>query len=305
VKIGIRIDNFVPGTERRTVKPYTEIREMAHTAENGELDSIWLSDHLLYRFDPNVTYGPWECWTLLSALAETTNNIELGTIVLCNPFRNPALLAKMAHTMDEISGGRLILGVGAGWHQPEFDAFGYPFDRRVDQMEEALQILRPLLNGDSVDFVGNHYMVQNCIITPSGPRPEGIPLLLGAFGPRMFRLAARYADMWNTAWLGKVEGLREPIRELRKACTDVGRDPDTLDVTASVSVAFPEFGETKSFAKEPLSGSVESLAKEFNRYAEAGTTHLIIQHTPSSLPALERLIKAARLYRNMARKRQL
>jgi alkanesulfonate monooxygenase SsuD/methylene tetrahydromethanopterin reductase-like flavin-dependent oxidoreductase (luciferase family) len=126
-------------------------------------------------------------------------------------------------------------------------------------------------------------------------------LLVAAFGPRMLRLTARYADMWNTAWLGEVEGLREPVTQLRKACADVGRDPDTLDVTASVSVVFPEFGETNSFAREPLSGSVESLAKSFKKYADAGTTHLVIQHTPSSLPALERLIEAARLYRNMAR----
>lgn len=301
MKIGIRIDNFVPGTEMRTAKTYTEIREMAQAAESGKLDSIWLSDHLLFRFDPNVTIGPWECWTLLSALAETTNNIELGTMVLCTPFRNPALLAKMAHTLDEISGGRLILGIGAGWHQPEFDAFGYPFDHRVDQFEEALQILLPLLKGQTVDFAGTYHQAHNCEIIPLGPRTNGIPLLIGTLGPRMLRLTARYADMWNTAWLGKVEGFTERLALLQEACAEVGRDPDTLDVTANVSIAFPEFGETNSFAKEPLSGSIESLAEEFKRYAEAGTTHLIVQHTPSSLPALERLTEAVHFYRKLAR----
>ena len=303
MKIGIRIDNFVPGTEFRVASSYAEIREMAQVAEREGLDSIWLSDHLLFRFDPDVTMGPWECWTLLSALAETTNNIELGTMVLCNPFRNPALLAKMAHTLDEISGGRLILGVGAGWHQPEFDAFGYPFDRRVDRFEEALQILRPLLKGQSVDFAGTHYQVQNCVITPLGPRPDGIPLLIGASSPRMLRLTARYADKWNTAWLGDPQELTEPLEQLRDACNEVGRDQATLDVTVNVSLAFPDLGDTTTnpFGENPLSGTVESLAQAFQRYSEAGAGHLIVQTTPASLPALERLVEVIRLYRNTAR----
>ncbi len=301
MKIGIRIENFVPETDFQESLSFTEIREMAQAAEIGGLDSIWLSDHLLYRFDPQITVGPWECWTLLSALAEATNSVELGTMVLCTPFRNPALLAKMAHTLDEISGGRLILGIGAGWHQPEFDAFGYSFNRRVDQLEEALQIICPLLKRKSVDFVGTYYQARDCIITPLGPRPDGIPLLLGAHGPRMLHLTARYADMWNKAWLGNPQGLMEPLRQLQSACADVGRDPTTLDVTANVSVAFPDLGKTNPYAKEPLSGSVESIVQAFQQYFEAGTTHLIIQPTPAGLPALERLTEIVRLYRSEAR----
>jgi alkanesulfonate monooxygenase SsuD/methylene tetrahydromethanopterin reductase-like flavin-dependent oxidoreductase (luciferase family) len=157
MKIGIRIDNFGEDSESSVPRPYTEIREIAHVAEAGGLDSIWLSEHLLYRFDPKVTIEPWECWTMLTVLAEMTNRVELGTLVLCNPFRNPALLAKMAHILDEISSGRLILGLGVGWHQPEFEAFGYPFNRRADRLEEALQILNPLRKGKSVNFIGKHY----------------------------------------------------------------------------------------------------------------------------------------------------
>ena len=133
---------------------------MARTAEAGGLDSFWLFDHLLFRHDPQKTVGIWECWTLLCALAEATEKIELGTIVLCSPFRNPALLAKMAHTLDEVSNGRLILGIGAGWHKPEFDAFGYPFDKRVDRFEEALQIMQPLLKGQGVDFEGKQSYIH-------------------------------------------------------------------------------------------------------------------------------------------------
>jgi probable F420-dependent oxidoreductase len=301
MKIGVRIDHFEADSESRVALAYTEIREMAQAAEIGELGSIWLSDHLLYRFDPEVTVGPWECWTTLAALAEATDRVELGTVVLCSPFRNPALLAKMAHTLDEISGGRLILGVGAGWHKPEFDAFGYSFDHRVDRPEEALQILSPLLKGNGVDFVGTHYEARDCLITPLGPRRDGIPLLMGAFGPRMLRLAARYADQWNTAWLGDPQDLAEPLQRLRNACVEIGRDPATLDVTVGVSIAFPDLGKTRSFAQKPLSGSVDSLAQAFQRYYDAGAAHLIIQPTPAGLPALERVIEAARVYRSNAR----
>ena len=296
MKIGVRIDHFDESS--KTIQPYAYIREMAQKAESLGLDSIWLSDHMLYRFSPEVTTGTWECWTALTALAEATNRVELGTLVLCNPFRNPALLAKMAHTLDEISGGRLILGIGAGWHQPEFDAFGYPFDRRVGRLEEALQILSPLLKGVSVDFVGKYYQAQNCVITPLGPR-SAIPLLIGALSPRMLHLTARYADQWNIGWFGDTQDLAEPLQQLRDACSAERRDPATLDVTVSVSVAFPDLGKPNSFSKNPLSGTTKSISQVFQRYAEAGVAHLILQPTPSGYPALERVSAATQLYREM------
>src|SRR5215212_8520888 len=138
MKIGVVI-NHIQNAASGVAPLYTEIRNIAQAAEAGGFDSIWLFDHLLFRFTPEATAGIWECWTLLSALAEATQRVELGTLVLCNPFRNPALLAKMAHTLDEVSNGRLILGLGAGWHEPEFTAFGYPFDHLVDRFEEALK----------------------------------------------------------------------------------------------------------------------------------------------------------------------
>jgi probable F420-dependent oxidoreductase len=300
MKIGIRIEHFAPGSELRTMLPYTEIRDYAQEVEAGGLDSIWISDHMIYRFSPEFTAGPWECWTLLSALTAITNRVELGTLVLCNPFRNPALLAKMAHTLDEISGGRLILGIGAGWHQPEFNAYGFPYDKRVDRLEEALQILSPLLKGKRVDFTGTHYQVENCIVTPLGPREKGIPLLIGALGPRMMRLTAQYADQWNRAWLGDPQDIIEPLERLWKACAEVNRDPDTLEVTVSVSVAFPDLGKANPFSKKPLSGSVEEIANAFQRYAESGVNHIILQPTPQGLPALQRVIEAVRLYQDMA-----
>ena len=297
MKIGVVIDH-VEDQETGRVPAYAEMKAIAQSADMGGLDSIWVFDHLLFRHEPGKTVGIWECWSLLCALAEATENVELGTLVLCNPFRNPALLAKMAHTLDEISDGRLILGIGAGWHKPEFDAFGYSFEKRVGRLEESLQILQPLLKGKSVDFNGEFYQAEDCEITPTGPRPDGIPLLMGAFQPRMLRLTAQYADMWNTVWHGDVSGTVENVAKVRAACEKAGRDPDTLDITAGISVAYPDLGEVNSFAKEPLGGSADELATAFKAYEDAGVTHVIIQGTPSGPESLARIIDAVATYRS-------
>src|SRR5690349_22697743 len=170
-------------------RPYESIRAITQQAETDGFDSIWLADHLFYRTPGEPTRGIWECWTMLAALAEATQRVEIGTLVLCNSFRHPAILAKMATAVDEVSGGRLILGVGAGWNEPEYQAFGLPFDHRVDRFEEALQILGPLLRDGHVDFAGRYYQARNCEIVPRGPRPEGPPLMVGSEGgPRMLKL---------------------------------------------------------------------------------------------------------------------
>ena len=299
MKIGVVINHMQDSTTGVTPS-YAEMRQMAQTAEAGGFDSLWLFDHLLFRFTPETTAGIWECWTLLSALAAVTQRVELGTLVLCNPFRNPALLAKMAHTLDEVSAGRLILGMGAGWHQPEFEAFGYNFEQRVDRFEEALQIVRPLLHGERVDFIGQHYQAQNCVITPLGPRAQGIPLLVGAAQPRMLRLVARYADQWNTAWLGGPQGLPERLTRIQAACADVGRDPATLAVTVGVQVAFPDLGTPNSMARVPLVGTMDDMAQAFHGYEQAGAAHLILNPTPYSITALERMGEAVQRHRQQA-----
>jgi probable F420-dependent oxidoreductase len=270
---------------------------MARQAEEGGFDSIWLFDHLLFRHDGQPTSGIWECWTMLAALAEATERVELGTLVLCNPFRNPALLAKMAHTLDEVSGGRLILGLGAGWHQPEFEAFGFPFDHRVDRLEEALQIVRPLLREGQADFQGAHYQARNCQIRPRGPRDGGPPLLVGAFGPRMLRLAASYADLWNTAWLGQPRELAEPLSAVRAACVEVGRDPATLAITVGAQVVYPDLGDVEPWTREPLSGTAAEVAQALKGYAQAGVDHLILLISPYGRSALDDLAEAVRRYR--------
>jgi alkanesulfonate monooxygenase SsuD/methylene tetrahydromethanopterin reductase-like flavin-dependent oxidoreductase (luciferase family) len=216
MKIGFVI--VLRGGMRTTARAprYTAVREMALHAEALGFDSLWLYDHLLYRSEGQPTVGIWECWTVLSALAEATQRVELGTLVLCNQFRNPALLAKMASTLDEVSHGRLIFGIGAGWNEAEFRAFGMPVDHRVTRLEEALQIITPLLREGHVDFTGRYYQARDCEITPRGPRDRGPPVLIGGSGPRMLRLTAQYADMWNAAYLSVPASLVAPKRSWKR-----------------------------------------------------------------------------------------
>src|ERR687895_1781240 len=133
--------------------PFGHLRAMAVAADEHGLDSVWGADHLIFR-DEDGTQGIQESWTVLTAVAAVTRRVQIGPLVLALPFRNPALTAKMAAALDEVSGGRLVLGVGCGWHQPEFDAFGYPFDHRVGRFEEAMEILAPLVRNGHVTFEG-------------------------------------------------------------------------------------------------------------------------------------------------------
>lgn len=260
----------------RRAPSYADIRAVAQRAEAVGLDSIWVYDHLLFRKPGEPTVGIWECWTMLAALAEATQRVQLGTIVLCVPFRNPAMLAKMADTLQEISAGRLILGLGAGWNQPEFDAFGYPFDHLASRFDEALQIIVPLLREGKVDFTGTYYSAPNCELRPhasAGQRPE---LLIAGGKPRMLRLTARYADSWNTAWLGQPTLLAERRARLDAACAEEGRDPATLATTVGVIVHPPQLEAPEQLPPErALSGSLEEVAAGFRRYAELGVSHLI------------------------------
>ena len=297
MKIGLMV--FL-ANERQTYakRPYEAIRSVALQAEENGFDSIWLADHLLYRTPGQPTRGIWECWTILAALAEATHRVELGTLVLAMSFRNPAILAKMATALDEVSGGRLILGVGAGWNEPEYQAFGLPFDHRVDRFEEALQILKPLLREGRVDFDGHYHQARDAEDLPRGPRAGGPPLLIGAEGPRMLRLTAQYADQWNIGYLGGPETLAGPLVRIEAACADVGRDPRTLGITVLIGLWFPDLQPTKpAFLDQPLTGSAEDIAAAMHGYAELGVEHMMFQLEPYGPEAIERITAALRLYR--------
>ncbi len=238
---------------------------------------------------------------MLAALAEATHRVELGPLVTCNSFRNPAVLAKMATAVDEVSQGRLILGLGAGWNEPEYQAFGLPFDHRVARFEEALQILKPLLHEGHVDFAGQYYQARNCDNVPCGPRLEGPPLMVGCEqgSPRMLRLTAQYADLWNTGYMGKPETMAGPLAKIHAACREVGRDPATIGVTALIGLWFPHLQSNQpSFFDTPLTGTVEEIAAAMRGYAELGVQHIMFQCEPYTAEALRLLTEALQLYRS-------
>jgi alkanesulfonate monooxygenase SsuD/methylene tetrahydromethanopterin reductase-like flavin-dependent oxidoreductase (luciferase family) len=300
VKIGLLI-YLANDREGNTKRSYDSIRSVAQQAEVDGFDSIWIADHLLYRTPGEPTRGIWECWTMLSALAEATQRVEIGSLVLCNSLRNPAILAKMATTADEVSNGRLILGIGAGWNEPEYQAFGLPFDHRVGRLEEALQIIKPLLQQGHVDFEGQYYQARDCEIVPRGPRPAGPPLMVGSDGgPRMLRLTALYADLWNVGYMGGPETIVAPQAKLEEACHKVDRDPETIGITALIGLWFPDLQANKpSFFETPLTGSVQEIAAAMRGYRELGTRHIVFQCAPYTPESLRRLTEALAMYRSM------
>lgn len=278
---------------------------VARQAEEVGFDSLWVADDLLVRFQEGEPVGMWECWSLLSALAAATSRVELGTLVTCNNFRNPALLAKMADTVDEISGGRLILGLGAGGDPGEHRAFGFRWEHRFDRFEEALGIISGLLREGQADFVGKHYQVRGCELRPRGPRKKGPPVLIGTVtpGPRMLRLTAQYADLWN-GWLAFGSSSPEAILPLRArlddACEKIGRDPSTLVRTVAIGIALP--GHRLTFGpwditSGALTGSPEELAAALLAFERQGISHVQVYLAPNTPTGIETFAPVLELHR--------
>ncbi len=280
------------------IPPYPFIRDIALGAEAAGLDSIWVFDHLLFRFDGTTT-GIHECWTILSALAEATERVELGALVMCTGFRNAALLAKMAATLDHLSGGRLILGIGSGWHDPEFEAFGYPTDHKVTRFEEALAVITSLIRDGRADLDGRFVTARDAVLVPPA-RPD-LPILIASKRPRMLELTARHADAWNLAWFGLPDERLAGIRaQLRAACERVGRDPGTLQDTVGVTVRYLDLvpqPSTEPPTGPALGGTPAEVAAGLAAHAAAGADHLIVALEPCTRASLARFAELVRLYR--------
>ena len=295
----LRVGLFLPFAEQQhdgNSPRWSDFATIAALAEDVGFDSLWVPDHLLFRFEGQATRGLWDCWSVLSALAAVTRRVQLGTVVVCTGFRNPALLAKMAETVDDISGGRLILGLGAGYLESEFRAFGFPYDRRVGRFEEALTIVRTLLREGQIDFEGRYYQARDCELRPRGPRNGQIPILIGAAGERMLGLAARHADIWN-GWLifgrSQPDGVA-PFREaVDAACRAVGRDPTTLARTFGVLAAptgltTPPRGSAHPDARvTPIVGSPVEMAETLRGFAREGVSEVQVYLNPTSPAGVE------------------
>jgi alkanesulfonate monooxygenase SsuD/methylene tetrahydromethanopterin reductase-like flavin-dependent oxidoreductase (luciferase family) len=290
LKVGVQL----PEVERLVGWP--ELRDMAQTAEGVGLDSIWVGDHLLYR-RPTGNVGPWEVWTSLAGLAEATQRVEIGPLVAATSFHSPAMLAKMAATVDEISGGRLILGLGAGWNEPDYTAFGFPYDHRVSRFEEAFTIIRSLLRDGHIDFEGKFYTVRDAELAPRGAaarHPHGPPLMVGSTRPRMLSITMPYVDAWNE-WHDRFgntpQGARELSDRVDEACRAAKRDPAEVARTVTALVHMPGgTGRGTSYAKptpEHDGTKPETMAAILGQYAAVGMSHVQLVLDPITTQSIE------------------
>jgi alkanesulfonate monooxygenase SsuD/methylene tetrahydromethanopterin reductase-like flavin-dependent oxidoreductase (luciferase family) len=290
-RVGIQL----PEVERRV--GWQELFSMAHTAEGVGFDSLWLGDHLLYDLPGGVTRGPWEAWTALAALAAATERIELGPLVASTSFHAPAMLAKQAATVDAISGGRLIVGLGAGWNEREYRAFGFPYDHRVSRFEEAFTIIRGLLRGGRVDFDGAYYRVEDCVLDPGPARPGGPPLMLGSASPRMMRIGLPHVDAWNVWWSdygNTPDGFAAVRDRVDEAAVQAGRMPGEVAATAAVLISLPGgtgrlSGDVSGGPIRPVQGSPADISGHLEAMAGAGATHLQLVVDPITMGSIEML----------------
>jgi alkanesulfonate monooxygenase SsuD/methylene tetrahydromethanopterin reductase-like flavin-dependent oxidoreductase (luciferase family) len=297
----LRVGVQLPEVEREVRWP--ELLDMARAIEDLGYDAIWVGEHLLYRWPDRPPRGPWEAWTLMAALAAVTQRVTVGPLVACTNFHNPALLAKQAATIDEIAGGRFVFGLGAGWNETEFRAFGFPYDQRIARFEEAFTIIRTLLQEGAIDFDGQFYQARDCELLPR-PRAGGPTLLIGSNGPRMLRIAAPHVHAWNT-WYADTNNAPAGLAALREivdaACRDVGRDPAGIARTAAVHVRLPGGagrtmgGTTTTDRIRPLTGEPETMADELRAYAAAGLAEVQLVLDPIDRPAIERFARVLAL----------
>ncbi len=277
MRVGIQL----PEVEREVRWP--EYLAMARAAEAGGFDSIWVPDHLLYRGDGRGERGPWEAWTLLAALAAATERVRLGSLVTCAGFHPPGLLAKMAATVAEVSGGRFVLGLGAGWNEPEFRAFGLPYDHRVSRFEESFSIVRALLAGERATLDGRFWQAEDAVLLPAPEQP--VPLMIGSNGPRMLGIALPHVDAWNSWFEGfgnTPEGFASLNESISSAAREVGRSPAEIERSACVLVRLgSEPVERPHLAEAPaLSGAPERIAATVREFGEAGADEVILVVDP-------------------------
>jgi alkanesulfonate monooxygenase SsuD/methylene tetrahydromethanopterin reductase-like flavin-dependent oxidoreductase (luciferase family) len=291
----LRVGVQLPEIERPVRWP--ELSAMIRRIEELGFDSIWTGDHYLYRMADGSADAPWDAWSLLAAAAAVTSRVSLGPLVTPVGFYNPGVLAKKAATVDEISGGRLVLGLGAGWNEVEFAAYGVPFDHRIGRFEEAFAIIRTLLAEGRIDFEGRYFTARDCELVPRS-RPGGPPIMIGSVGERMLAITMPYARSWNV-WhtdTGNSPAGVAPLRErVARACRLVGRDPATVEATVVALVRMPGGTGRRQgdgyvdATANPLMGPAEAIAEELRAYARAGVAEVQLVVDPITIESLEGL----------------
>jgi alkanesulfonate monooxygenase SsuD/methylene tetrahydromethanopterin reductase-like flavin-dependent oxidoreductase (luciferase family) len=275
---------------------FWEIVAKAKLALEVGFDMLWLPDHMVIDLEPDsgIIRGVWDCWTTLAGLAAALPGVPIGVLVACTGFHNPGSIAKMAESVDTISRGNLVLGLGCGWHKPEYEMFGFPFDHRVARFAEALPIITSLTRTGRASFDGVYYQARDAVNLPRGPRwrEGGPPILLGAKQPRMMELTARYADAWNGDWLPDPEDFTPMMAALDEACLRVGREPTSLVRTSSCRYAMAEELEPWTV----FHGTPEEMAANMLRFAELGSRHHVVSTDPRTPASLEKFARVIELY---------
>ena len=290
MRIGICVPISERGPERRLFR-YSQMRDIAIAAEHGGLDSIWVADHLFIAPGDAAARGAWESLSILGALADATTRLELGPLVLCTPFRNPGMIAWAANTLDEISGGRFVLGLGSGWHQPEFEGFGFEFGRRVSVFEDSLNVLVPLLREGRVNYDGE-WAVGHAELRPPGPRGKGPPILIAGSRPRMMSLIAKWADRWNSVWYGlPTDEFRDERANLEAALAGAGRGMATIEVSVGIAVKDPRTIDRNG--PDAVRGDKESLIEAFATWRAEGVDEVMCRLEPPSTDVVEVIAEAA------------
>ena len=272
----MRIGVQLPEVERDVRWP--EYVAMARAAEASGFDSIWVGDHLLYRGDGRPERGPWDAWTLLAGLACVTERAAIGPLVACTAFRDPGLLARAAAAVDELSGGRLVVALGAGWNETEFRAFGIPFDRRVSRFEEAFEIVRRLLAGERVSFEGRFHRVEDAVLLP--PPARRPPLMVGSIGPRMLAATLPHVDAWN-CWWEQYGNAPEGFAELNARVDEIAGDRAAeIERSCCVLVAVEPDSRERRWTEAAPPVEPGRLAAHLRGLADAGADEAILVLDP-------------------------
>lgn len=290
MKVGVQL----PEVER--IVRWPELSRMVVAAEDAGFDSLWVGDHYLYRpvgtdGQPGAARGPWEAWTQLAAIAAITTRVTIAPFVASLTFHNPAVIAKMAATVDEVSAGRLVLGVGAGWNAVEYEAFGFPFERRIDRFEESFHVVRRLLAGETVSLDGDFVQLHDCVLHPPSVRSAPLPIMIGSSGRRMLDITLPYISAWN-AWFidyeNRPEQVGRALAPLLAACERHDRDPSSIEKSVALLV---DFGSTepRQGSINPVSGDPGALTEALNTLEAAGLDHVQLVVNPID----ERTILAA------------
>ena len=292
IKFGVFLPFYVFRTEKRTSQLFNRLQCAVLECERLGYYSVWLDDHLMLNKMPIL-----ECWTTLSALSRATKKIRLGTMVTCNSFRNPALLAKMAATIDNISNGRLELGIGAGVQKDEHNAYGFPFlsaNDRVERLSEAVEIIKKMWTEEKASYSGKYYSIRDAVCEPKPVQKLHPPIVIGGGGEKlMLKVTARHADRYDWGYLPSLEKYKRKLKVLEKHCENVGRKvseiekscwpagqifigEDKKELKERVMQWVPKGVSLEEFMRTNFVGTPEDCIKQLQQYMNLGVTQFML-----------------------------